>query len=307
MVSRPRSEVSCKAMMIRFSSDGDTDAACPFAERGINLSGGQKARVGLARAVYYDAEIAIMDDVLAAVDAHVSAHLLENCLLNPDALGNRTRILVTHHLEVTPHADMILVVEGGKIAQQGSYQDLKANDGLFKSMLDEYGNEEEEAEDAEKPKDKEINKIADKKDGPAFKLMMDEERNTGSVEWSVYKGFLKAMGSIFWPLSALVFLCLAQAANVGNTLFLGFWSGSEIAGFQQGDYMGIYAALGFCLAIFTFFGSFTLSLAGLRGSLVLFKRALHGVMRSPVLYHDSTPIGRIVSRLSKGKCQRVNS
>ena len=64
--------------------------------------------------------------------------------------------------------------------------------------------------------------------------------------------------------------------------------------------MGIYAAFGFALALFTFIGSYNLYLSGLRASLTLFKRALTGVMRSPVLYHDSTPIGRIISRLSKG-------
>lgn len=259
--------------------------------------------MGLARAVYFNADIAIMDDVLAAVDAHVSAHLLENCITNPDILGKKTRILVTHHLEATPHADMIVVVENGRIVQQGSYQELKNQDGVFKNMLEDYGQQEEEAkEDSEdQPKEKEINKIADKKDAPGFKLMMDEERNVGAVGWSVYKGFFKAMGSYWYPVMTISLLCLAQCANVGNTLFLGFWSGYEIKGFKEGDYMAVYASLGFALAFFTFWGSYNLSLSGLRASLQLFRRALNGVMRSPVLYHDSTPIGRIISRLSKGK------
>lgn len=245
-----------------------------------------------------------MDDVLAAVDAHVSAHILENCILNPDALGKKTRILVTHHLEATPHADMIVVVENGRIVQQGAYQTLKSQHGVFKSMLDDYGQEEDEKVVEEKPKEKEVNKLADKKDGPAFKLLMDEERNTGSVSWSTYGGFFKAMGSYWYPIITLCLLCLAQCANVGNTLFLGFWSGYEIHGFHQGDYMAVYAGLGFALAFFTFWGSYNLSLSGLRASLFLFKRALNGVMRSPVLYHDSTPIGRIINRLSKGELSR---
>jgi len=272
-------------------------------ERGINLSGGQKARVGLARAVYFDADIVIMDDVLAAVDAHVSAHLLENCITNPAALGKKTRILVTHHLEATPLADMIVVVDNGKIAQQGKYADLKEKEGIFRTLLEEYGQEKEEEKEEEEevePAEKELNRIASKKKGSGYKLMMDEERNTGSVSWDVYLAFFRAMGSYGYPAFTLFFLCLAQCANVGNTLFLGFWSGNEIRGFHQGDYMGIYAAFGFALALFTFIGSYNLYLSGLRASLTLFKRALTGVMRSPVLYHDATPIGRIISRLSKG-------
>lgn len=222
--------------------------------------------------------------------------------MSPEALGKKTRILVTHHLEATPHADMIVVVENGRVAQHGSYDALRTEDGIFKTMLKDYGQEQRQNAEVneEEPKDKELNKIASKKDGAGFKLMMDEERNTGSVSWSVYASFFKAMGSYWYPAVTLFFLCLAQCANVGNTLFLGFWSGNEIHGFHQGDYMGIYAALGFLLAVFTFIGSYNLSLSGLRASLHLFRRALNGVMRSPVLYHDSTPVGRIISRLSKG-------
>lgn len=245
-----------------------------------------------------------MDDVLAAVDAHVSDHLLKHCILDPDVLGKKTRILVTHHLEATPHADKIVVVANGKIVQQGSYQDLKSSEGIFKSLLDEYGNEQEEAAKAE-PEEKDEKddkpKATDKKKGPGFKLLMDEERNTGAVSWSTYGGFFKAMGSVFYPLTTLFFLILAQGSNVTNTLFLGFWSGSEIRGFHERDYMLIYGFLGVALAIFTFFASYNLSLSGLRASLFLFQRALIGVMRSPIVYHDSTPIGRIISRLSKGE------
>lgn len=267
----------------------------------MNLSGGQKARVGLARAVYFDADTILLDDILSAVDSHVSVDLLTNCILDPDVLGKKTRVLVTHHLEVTPHADVIIVVENGKIAQQGSYDDLKSQPGIFQTMLNDFGQEQHEeakVEDVE-PKEKELHKIASKKKKGVFKLMQDEERNTGAVSWAIYGSFFQAMGNYWYPMLSLLLLCLAQVATVGNTLFLGFWSGSEVAGFKQGDYMGIYAGFGFVLALATFLGSYSLFLSGLRASLTMFRKALHGIMRSPVLYHDSTPIGRIISRLSK--------
>jgi len=136
-----------------------------------------------------------MDDVLAAVDAHVSAHLLEKCVTNPAALGRKTRILVTHHLEATPLADMIVVVDNGKIAQQGTYTELKEKEGIFRTLLEEYGQEKEEEKEEEEvePVEKELNRIASKKKDGGYKLMMDEERNTGSVSWSVYGDFFKAM------------------------------------------------------------------------------------------------------------------
>lgn len=77
--------------------------------------------------------------------------------------------------------------------------------------------------------------------GGGGKLLLDEEREVGAVSWRVYAKYGKAMGSWSWVGLCAVLLCFTQAANVGNSLFLGFWSGGEIEGFSQGDYMAIYA------------------------------------------------------------------
>jgi ABC-type bacteriocin/lantibiotic exporter with double-glycine peptidase domain len=94
-------------------------------ERGITLSGGQKQRVNLARAAYMESAIVLLDDPLSAVDAHVADHLLHNCILS-GPFAKRTRILVTHHLDVLPRADLILMLDGdgevGRIVQQGTYK-----------------------------------------------------------------------------------------------------------------------------------------------------------------------------------------
>lgn len=91
-------------------------------EKGINLSGGQKARVSLARSVYSDADVVLLDDPLSAVDAHVGKALLEGCLLNDGPLAGKTRVLVTHALHVLAQTDYIYVLEHGVIAEQGTYQ-----------------------------------------------------------------------------------------------------------------------------------------------------------------------------------------
>lgn len=90
-------------------------------EKGINLSGGQKARVSLARAAYSNTDIVMLDDVLSAVDAHVGKHILEQCLTR-GPLANRTRILATHSLSALSRVDYIYVLEKGEIAEQGTYQ-----------------------------------------------------------------------------------------------------------------------------------------------------------------------------------------
>lgn len=95
-------------------------------EKGITLSGGQRQRICLARAAYDRAsEVVLLDDPLSAVDAHVGHHLLHNCILS-GPLAKRTRVLVTHHLDVLPKADLVLVVDRdggneGRIIQHGTY------------------------------------------------------------------------------------------------------------------------------------------------------------------------------------------
>lgn len=93
-------------------------------ERGITLSGGQKQRICIARAAYTASDIVLLDDPLSAVDAQVGHHLLKHCIL-AGPLADRTRVLVTHHLDVLPSADVILVLDSdgsvGRIVQQGSY------------------------------------------------------------------------------------------------------------------------------------------------------------------------------------------
>lgn len=92
-------------------------------ERGINLSGGQKARVALARAVYQDADCYVLDDPLSAVDAHVGQHIFEKCLCG--ALVKKTRLLVTHSVHLLPQCDVIIIMEGGAVKAWGSYDDLR--------------------------------------------------------------------------------------------------------------------------------------------------------------------------------------
>lgn len=117
-------------------------------EKGISLSGGQKARISLARAVYARADIYLLDDVLSAVDAHVSKHIVDNVLGKLGILALKTLILLTNHLKVLREASQIYVLDHGKIDEQGSYDTLVAAQGEFSKLLAEFskGNDEAEAE-----------------------------------------------------------------------------------------------------------------------------------------------------------------
>ncbi|CAI5520236.1 unnamed protein product, partial [Closterium sp. Naga37s-1] len=114
-------------------------------ERGVNLSGGQKARVGLARAAYArDAALLLLDDPLSAVDPAVGRHLFEQCIRG--VMQGRPRIVVTHQLQYLPSCDRVLVLDGGKPVALGPYADL-ATQVDFQGLLG--GDEVEGDEEAE--------------------------------------------------------------------------------------------------------------------------------------------------------------
>ena len=102
-------------------------------QRGATLSGGQKARVGLARAVYSEADIYLLDDPLSAVDTKVGRNIFKSCILKH--LSGHIRLLVTHQLQYLKHLDHIAVMKNGTIAHQGRYREL-ADQGVFSDMLD---------------------------------------------------------------------------------------------------------------------------------------------------------------------------
>ncbi|KAK9839590.1 hypothetical protein WJX84_006235 [Apatococcus fuscideae] len=123
-------------------------------EKGINLSGGQKHRVALARACYAAADINLLDDPLSAVDAHVGQHIFEHAIRS--LLGSSTRILVTHQQQFLPAADVILIVNEGKITDAGSFEELKARGVEFKHFELQRDGVETHPAGAACPSDKDI-------------------------------------------------------------------------------------------------------------------------------------------------------
>eukprot|EP00934_Nitzschia_sp_Nitz4_P009275 Nitzschia sp. Nitz4//scaffold39_size137210//112596//117089//NITZ4_003219-RA/size137210-augustus-gene-0.186-mRNA-1//1//CDS//3329550443//9265//frame0 len=142
---------------------------CEIGEKGITLSGGQKARISMARAVYHDADVSLLDDCLSAVDAHVGRDLFEHCIVqtmlgrgNTNSDRKRTVILVTNALQYLSHpmVDRIVVMKHGHVVETGSYKDLIAvKDSHFQKFLKafkdtssgDYGEDEKSAAASSKP------------------------------------------------------------------------------------------------------------------------------------------------------------
>ncbi|ORX63493.1 hypothetical protein BCR32DRAFT_330852 [Anaeromyces robustus] len=298
--------------------DGDMTE---IGERGITLSGGQKQRINLARAVYFNSDIILMDDPLSAVDAHVSRALFDNCILG--ALANKTRILVTHHLHVLPRVDYIIVMKNGRIEEQGEYEELMKNDGEFSRLMRTYGgiddsddnlsdktsdknvneqtnlqNEGKTTEEGEeKVKQEEVKKAREEKTtGRA--LMTKEERATGSVDIKVYKDYLKAAGGILFGIIILIFVVITQASKLGNDMWLVYWTDDKFK-WETTSYIIVYLIWNVSQILLNLSYSIFMSFTGFRAAKKIHRRAISRVIRAPISFFDTTPLGRIINRFSK--------
>jgi ATP-binding cassette, subfamily C (CFTR/MRP), member 1 len=122
--------------------DGDSTEV---GEKGISLSGGQKARLALARAVYARADVYFLDDPLSAVDQHVGRHLIDNVLGPQGLLKTKTRVLATNQISVLAQADAISMIRGGKIVETGTYEQVMASKKDLYNLIVEFGKRAEEA------------------------------------------------------------------------------------------------------------------------------------------------------------------
>jgi ATP-binding cassette subfamily B protein len=109
-------------------------------ERGINLSGGQRQRAAIARALAQDPPVFVLDDSLSAVDAQTEVRILHGLR---DALAARTRVIISHRLSAVRDADWILVLDQGRLSEQGTHETLMARRGRYWELLRRQEMEEE--------------------------------------------------------------------------------------------------------------------------------------------------------------------
>ncbi|KAF1914976.1 P-loop containing nucleoside triphosphate hydrolase protein [Ampelomyces quisqualis] len=273
-------------------------------ERGITVSGGQKQRMNIARAIYFNADIILMDDPLSAVDAHVGRHIMDNVICG--LLKNKCRILATHQLHVLDRCDRIIWVEEGRVQAVDTFEALMSqNEGfqqLMKSTKKEEEREDEEVDVEEVAAEvtdgkKEAKKTA-KRQKKAVALMQVEDRATKSVSWGVWIAYIKAGGGIWVGPLVFILLVLSQGANIVTSLWLSYWTSDKL-GFSEGAYIGAYASFGFSQALFMFLFSWSVAVFGTEAGKVMLHRAITRVLRAPMSFFDTTPLGRITNRFSK--------
>ncbi|NXW92597.1 MRP7 protein, partial [Alopecoenas beccarii] len=194
-------------------------------ENGVTLSVGQKARIALARAVYQEKELYLLDDPLAAVDADVANHLMQKCILG--VLKHKTRILCTHRTEFLEKADALLLIDDGRIVKTGTPADILPLVEAFPKFKDMDKRQkgkgpylaslrgQEEAIETEAEESTQNNHLIHK----------EEEKKEGAVAFQVYKAYWLAVGSCL-ALSILFSLLLMQASRNVSDWWLSHWISS---------------------------------------------------------------------------------
>ncbi|XP_072498338.1 ATP-binding cassette sub-family C member 10 isoform X1 [Notamacropus eugenii] len=188
-------------------------------EKGVTLSGGQRARIALARAVYQENKLYLLDDPLAAVDADVANHLLHKCILG--ILGHTTRLLCTHRTEYLEQADVVLLLEGGRIIQSGPPSEiLPLVQAAPDTQSEDVQKTESAASEAWQP---ETESEEPKEMGPNLsRLLQDEAKKEGAVALQVYQAYWKAVGGGL-SLAILLFLLLMQGTRNAADWWLSHW------------------------------------------------------------------------------------
>ncbi|KAJ5163314.1 ABC transporter integral membrane type 1 [Penicillium coprophilum] len=273
-------------------------------ERGITVSGGQKQRLNIARAIYFNAEMVLMDDPLSAVDAHVGRHIMDKAICG--LLKDRCRILATHQLHVLSRCDRIIVMDEGRINAIDTFDNLMGGNEVFKRLMSTS-----RQEDMQEVEEEAVDEVGDEIDEkapslkkatpvkPAAALMQQEEKATASVGWDVWKAYIRASGSYFNAVMILFLLAITNVANIWTSLWLSYWTSNKYPGLSTGQYIGIYAGLGGGVVVLMFTFSTYMTTCGTNSSRTMLQRAMSRVLRAPMSFFDTTPLGRITNRFSK--------
>ncbi|XP_071865552.1 ATP-binding cassette sub-family C member 10 [Bombus fervidus] len=283
----------------------------PIGEAGNTLSGGQKTRISLARAVYADKDIYLLDDVLATLDPKVASYIFKRVIMG--LLNNKTRLFCTHQTRYLMYADLVIEMSKGRIINQGKPSDMLPDieDYLLSSESIESDLDNISINDLPR----ELYQTDKNKKDP---LLDEEYKEKGKVQLGVYNCYIKAIG-YYLAISIMLSMFLMQSSKNVTDLWLSYWvthSNTSVTNITDSSptlrldyvfdnynistnyYLTVYALLAVFNTLFTLMRAFMFAYGGIQAAISIHKQLLKVVVRAKAVFFDIQPFGRILNRFS---------
>eukprot|EP00210_Caulerpa_lentillifera_P006269 g5988.t1 len=286
-------------------------------EQGINLSGGQKARIALARAAYSNADINLLDDPFSAVDPKVGRIVFEKCI--DGIMKKSTRLLVTHQKQFLPRCDRIILINNGKIECTGTWSQL-ADHSLLKDVeRDNFDNAHSKEEaSCSLPiigQSIKLNSSMESGNHSLIGFKVDEENQNinsnserqivetekkilGKVSLRVYWDYIVHIGVIPILITFLTLL-ISRGLYFGTEWWIATWASTNKQDQKEHNWIWVLIALTSGVVLTVSLAMFALFHLFINGSTNLHKQMAKRVTHAPLVFFHRNPTGRILNRFSK--------
>ncbi|XP_076649544.1 ATP-binding cassette sub-family C member 10 isoform X2 [Halictus rubicundus] len=282
-----------------------------LSDAGNTLSGGQKTRISLARAIYADKDIYLLDDVLATLDPKVAGYIFEHVILG--LLKNKTRLLCTHQTQYLIHADLVVDMSKGRIVNQGQPSEVLPDIDDYLLSSDSYEPNLNILPVNDLPTD--VNQFDKNGTDP---LLDEEFTEKGTVRLGVYTCYTNAVGR-YLAISILISIFLMQSSKNLTDLWLSYWVTQDNTtatnttdrpnllrlnylfddqNISTNYYLTVYAILAALNSLFTLMRAFMFAYGGIQAAISIHKQLLKIVVRAKAIFFDIQPLGRIINRFS---------
>jgi len=306
-------------------------------ERGVTLSGGQKSRISLARAIYKKANIYLLDDPFSAVDPHVSSHLFEKCIKG--FLKEKTCILITHQIQYLSKVDKIIHIDNENIIMERTYEEIQASDLSFLKYLQspvisdsqyipddndcDYSADKKSILDRKTSVTSDVSLLYDSKENTNHEEQVEkvEMRSSGNISWDTYLAYFLNERNKSKVLCLILTCFLSQLTISCGDIWITYWVKLEESLFHNTSLstptiknsintifwwsinretcIYIFSALTVLIIITNMLKSFITISVCMRASTNLHNNMFKALIRAKINFFNTNLSGAIVNRFSK--------
>ncbi|CAF0975244.1 unnamed protein product [Rotaria sordida] len=284
---RYKNVIKACCLDIDLQNFGEVGDLLMIGDKGVNLSGGQKARISLARALYADADLYLLDDPLAAVDPKVAKSIFDQSIGPQSFLHGKTRILVTHQTHFLVESDQMLLMTNGHIDELHIEQ---------QSAI-ESSNETSETDSSN---DKETDFVLNTSITDINSIVKSETSVEGSINWNVWIKLFTSPPLRWYGFLLMIILMFGNEAlyDYANN-WLALWSSKNKSEQRSSFYIYVYLGVIFSILIVALIRVGYVIYIMLCGATYFHNRMLKGILYTSLRFFENNPSGRILNRASK--------